>query len=99
MQHGARGEMQAYRLCRARNCAGVPNLGRATVSLSFVHHHVELCVRVSPAAACTFTGICLRVSLYLDPQIRDWVLFPITLVMVSGNVRSYVHEFNLVCRF
>ena len=22
------------------------------------------------------------VSLYLDPQIRDWVLFPITLVMV-----------------
>jgi len=23
------------------------------------------------------------VSLYLDPQIRDWVLFPITLVMVS----------------
>ena len=24
-----------------------------------------------------------RLSLYLDPQIRDWVLFPITLVMVS----------------
>lgn len=23
------------------------------------------------------------VSLYLDPQIRDWVLFPITLVMVT----------------
>ena len=23
-----------------------------------------------------------RVSLYLDPQIRDWVLFPITIVMV-----------------
>lgn len=29
---------------------------------------------------CT-EDIC-RVSLYLDPQIRDWVLFPITLVMV-----------------
>jgi hypothetical protein len=25
-----------------------------------------------------------RVSLYLDPQIRDWVLFPITLVMVGA---------------
>jgi hypothetical protein len=24
-------------------------------------------------------------SLYLDPQIRDWVLFPITLVMVSPS--------------
>ena len=27
-----------------------------------------------------------RVSLYLDPQIRDWVLFPITLVMVRFAV-------------
>ena len=27
-----------------------------------------------------------RVSLYLDPQIRDWVLFPITLVMVTCRV-------------
>ena len=27
-----------------------------------------------------------RVSLYLDPQIRDWVLFPITIVMVRGHV-------------
>lgn len=27
-----------------------------------------------------------RVSLYLDPQIRDWVLFPITLVMVRVRV-------------
>ncbi|KAF8592675.1 transmembrane protein [Ramaria rubella] len=30
-------------------------------------------------------------SLYLDPQIRDWVLFPITLVMVLvGILRHYV---------
>ncbi|KAJ3511500.1 hypothetical protein NLJ89_g4062 [Agrocybe chaxingu] len=31
------------------------------------------------------------VSLYLDPQIRDWVLFPITLVMILvGFLRHYV---------
>ncbi|KIK65378.1 hypothetical protein GYMLUDRAFT_350183 [Collybiopsis luxurians FD-317 M1] len=31
------------------------------------------------------------VSLYLDPQIRDWVLFPITLVMILvGILRHYV---------
>lgn len=30
----------------------------------------------------TATNDPLRPSLYLDPQIRDWVLFPITLVMV-----------------
>ncbi|KAF8735032.1 hypothetical protein AX14_002846 [Amanita brunnescens Koide BX004] len=31
------------------------------------------------------------VSLYLDPQIRDWVLFPITLVMIFvGILRHYV---------
>ncbi|KAI0347375.1 transmembrane protein [Trametopsis cervina] len=31
------------------------------------------------------------VSLYLDPQIRDWVLFPITLVMILvGVLRHYV---------
>ncbi|KAI6119441.1 integral membrane protein DUF106-domain-containing protein [Pisolithus croceorrhizus] len=30
-------------------------------------------------------------SLYLDPQIRDWVLFPITLVMILvGVLRHYV---------
>lgn len=29
-----------------------------------------------------------RVSLYLDPQIRDWVLFPITLVMVCESEPS-----------
>jgi len=30
-------------------------------------------------------------SLYLDPQIRDWVLFPITLVMILvGLLRHYV---------
>ncbi|KAF8493512.1 integral membrane protein DUF106-domain-containing protein [Gautieria morchelliformis] len=30
-------------------------------------------------------------SLYLDPQIRDWVLFPITLVMILvGILRHYV---------
>lgn len=27
-------------------------------------------------------------SLYLDPQIRDWVLFPITLVMVRTSSLS-----------
>ncbi|EMD40634.1 hypothetical protein CERSUDRAFT_111214 [Gelatoporia subvermispora B] len=32
-----------------------------------------------------------NVSLYLDPQIRDWVLFPITLVMILvGVLRHYV---------
>ncbi|CDZ98089.1 Uncharacterized conserved protein [Phaffia rhodozyma] len=36
-------------------------------------------------------------NLYLDPQIRDWVLFPITLVMVSrlilvGLLRIYVTQ-------
>ncbi|KAI0939724.1 hypothetical protein AcW1_004659 [Taiwanofungus camphoratus] len=31
------------------------------------------------------------VSLYLDPQIRDWVLFPITVVMILvGILRHYV---------
>ncbi|KIL70163.1 hypothetical protein M378DRAFT_183736 [Amanita muscaria Koide BX008] len=31
------------------------------------------------------------VSLYLDPQIRDWVLFPITMVMILvGVLRHYV---------
>ncbi|KAH7887849.1 transmembrane protein [Phlebopus sp. FC_14] len=31
------------------------------------------------------------ISLYLDPQIRDWVLFPITLVMILvGVLRHYV---------
>lgn len=31
------------------------------------------------------------VSLYLDPQIRDWVLFPITIVMILvGVLRHYV---------
>ncbi|EJD53559.1 transmembrane protein [Auricularia subglabra TFB-10046 SS5] len=32
-------------------------------------------------------------SLYLDPQIRDWVLFPITIVMVLvGVLRHYVTQ-------
>ncbi|TDL29713.1 transmembrane protein [Rickenella mellea] len=32
-----------------------------------------------------------KVSLYLDPQIRDWVLFPITLVMILvGILRHYI---------
>ena len=36
-----------------------------------------------------------RVSLYLDPQIRDWVLFPITLVMVRvGFALSRIHQFS-----
>ena len=31
-------------------------------------------------------------SLYLDPQIRDWVLFPITLVMVRpSSLSPYLH--------
>lgn len=28
--------------------------------------------------------LCRNESLYLDPQIRDWVLFPITIVMVRS---------------
>ncbi|KAG8936021.1 ER membrane complex subunit 3 [Tulasnella sp. 418] len=33
----------------------------------------------------------MAVNLYLDPQIRDWVLFPITLVMILvGILRHYV---------
>ncbi|KIK99270.1 hypothetical protein PAXRUDRAFT_822966 [Paxillus rubicundulus Ve08.2h10] len=33
----------------------------------------------------------VHMSLYLDPQIRDWVLFPITLVMILvGVFRHYV---------
>jgi hypothetical protein len=38
------------------NCAGVPQFGS---SLSFVHHHVELCVRVSLAAkrVCKLTSV------------------------------------------
>lgn len=35
-----------------------------------------------------------RVSLYLDPQIRDWVLFPITLVMVTCRVCCHIHQFS-----
>lgn len=36
-----------------------------------------------------------RVSLYLDPQIRDWVLFPITLVMVRvAFAPSRIHQFS-----
>jgi hypothetical protein len=34
-------------------------------------------------------------SLYLDPQIRDWVLFPITLVMVCGH--PFVAMLVLIC--
>ena len=36
-----------------------------------------------------------RVSLYLDPQIRDWVLFPITLVMVRvAFAVNHIHQFS-----
>ena len=34
-------------------------------------------------------------SLYLDPQIRDWVLFPITLVMVCFFIRHYARTYML----
>jgi len=39
-----------------------------------------------------------RVSLYLDPQIRDWVLFPITLVMACLRqiiMFNFLSTFNL----
>ena len=35
-------------------------------------------------------------SLYLDPQIRDWVLFPITVVMVCTRARLFYTEAQLV---
>lgn len=38
-----------------------------------------------PDALFSLTGSIGRVSLYLDPQIRDWVLLPITLVMVCAS--------------
>ncbi|KAK0486934.1 integral membrane protein DUF106-domain-containing protein [Armillaria luteobubalina] len=55
-------------------------------------HHGQFCV--SPflhyAAGSSFSCFC-RGLLYLDPQIRDWVLFPITLVMILvGILRHYV---------
>ena len=34
-------------------------------------------------------------SLYLDPQIRDWVLFPITLVMVCASICRYARTYML----
>lgn len=34
-------------------------------------------------------------SLYLDPQIRDWVLFPITLVMVCFFFCHYARAYVL----
>ncbi|KIJ70206.1 hypothetical protein HYDPIDRAFT_79326 [Hydnomerulius pinastri MD-312] len=39
----------------------------------------------------SLTSPTASMSLYLDPQIRDWVLFPITLVMILvGVLRHYV---------
>ncbi len=40
-------------------------------------------------AQCELT-ILRRVSLYLDPQIRDWVLFPITVVMVRLPISPFL---------
>lgn len=54
-------------------------------STSFFNDHVQQCVcfRSLFFKNCIAYGVFTRrVSLYLDPQIRDWVLFPITLVMV-----------------
>lgn len=48
-------------------------------------HVLEYSVRIAMAVSARhfqLTGSIGRVSLYLDPQIRDWVLLPITLVMV-----------------
>ena len=50
----------------------------------------------SPRSSSTFRAQCCPTSvpsLYLDPQIRDWVLFPITLVMVRASSLSlYSHS-------
>ncbi len=48
-----------------------------------LHHNVKLSVSNDSSSLPPATkSMMIRVSLYLDPQIRDWVLFPITLVMV-----------------
>lgn len=39
------------------------------------------------------TRSCSHASLYLDPQIRNWVVFPITIVMVSSqNGWRHAHQ-------
>jgi hypothetical protein len=40
--------------------------------------------------------LIFRASLYLDPQIRDWVLFPITLVMVRPSPATLLERTNSV---
>ncbi|KAJ3004363.1 hypothetical protein NUW54_g4848 [Trametes sanguinea] len=51
------------------------------------HHDAIAPSTCSPPATMSSS----TVSLYLDPQIRDWVLFPITVVMILvGILRHYV---------
>ena len=38
-----------------------------------------------------------KLSLYLDPQIRDWVLFPITLVMVRLDLLVALAQEVFIC--
>ena len=72
---------------RERCCGQYPAKRGSGASLT-----LQSCPRVHrpycydpPDALSTLTVPIARVSLYLDPQIRDWVLFPITLVMVGGS--------------
>jgi hypothetical protein len=64
-----------------------PSQNQRCRALSTVDHS-----KYYPGADVCF--VC-RVSLYLDPQIRDWVLFPITLVMVSRQQRYPGRDLSL----
>lgn len=60
-----------------------PELSLPSLHLS---DHVRQQVRPAlPGPPSAHSWLSYSVSLYLDPQIRNWVLFPITLVMVRGQ--------------
>ena len=60
--------------------------GRHGVYVSLLFYFIAL------EAQCHFRSVP---SLYLDPQIRDWVLFPITLVMVCFFFRHHARTYTL----
>jgi hypothetical protein len=77
--------------------------GRQIFFLHYAHHRSSM---AGPYVPLFFfndndQGIDLflehRTSLYLDPSIRDWVLFPISLVMVRLRVSSRVSFVNHMC--
>jgi hypothetical protein len=62
--------------------------GVMRVCILFLVQHVQRVrpILASPRYLYTDEIRATRTSLYLDPSIRDWVLFPISLVMVRLRV-------------